>query len=141
MSCTLRKAVTPPPSAATGWVRVCSSCGFRRQVRQQDVTLLVGTLQETLTIRDGPPSPVTYRQRQFSPSAPSGCSTEANSGGIKPPMKIHDVRPIYPSSMRGMDTDGKVELDAVIGLDGAIKTVQTTDATNRDFADAAESHS
>ena len=108
------------------------------QVRRQDVTLQVGTLQETITIRDGPPSPITGRQRQFSPSASSGCSTEPNSGGIKPPTKIHDVRPIYPSSMRGTDTEGKVELDAVIGLDGAIKTVQTADATNRDFADAAE---
>jgi len=108
------------------------------QVRRQDVTLQVGTLQETITIRDGPPSPITSRQRQFSPSASSGCSTEPNSGGIKPPTKIHDVRPIYPSSMRGTDTEGKVELDAVIGLDGAIKTVQTADATTRDFADAAE---
>ena len=55
-----------------------------------------------------------------------------------PPTKVHDVRPIYPAAFRGSKTEGRVELQAVIGVNGAVRTIQTVEATNPDFELAAQ---
>jgi TonB family protein len=108
------------------------------QTLRQEVTLEVGTLQETITVRDGPASPTVSRRQTSAPDVLANCSTQPNSGGIKPPMKVQDRRPAYPGSMRGTDTEGRVELAATIGVDGAVKTIQTIEATNVDFELSAQ---
>lgn len=107
------------------------------QTVRQDVALEVGTLQETITVRDGsrPQAP-----RPYSPDVAktNECTTQPNSGGIMPPTKVRDVRPIYPTAYRGSKTEGLVELQAVIGVNGAVRTIETVKATNPDFEQAAQ---
>ena len=108
------------------------------QTIRQDVALEVGTLQETITVRDGPSSSTSQRPFVVSPGSSSACITQPNSGGIKPPTKVHNVKPIYPPAFRGSKTEGRVELQAVIGVNGAVRTIQTVEATNPDFELAAQ---
>ena len=105
------------------------------QTVRQDLTLELGTLQETIMVRDGPPASAPGRQWAPSMDGSSSCSAQPNSGGIKPPVKTHDKKPVYPVSMR--DMEGLVELEAVIGVDGSVRTMRTVEATTPDFEHAA----
>lgn len=108
------------------------------QALRRDMRLEVGSLQETITIRDGassgsvPARPVRRQQPES-----KACTAQPNSGGITPPVKLTDVRPRYPESLRGSDTDSLVRLHAVIDIDGSVKSVDTIDAANREFEQAA----
>jgi len=107
------------------------------QVARRDATLAIGTLQETISLVDGATS--VARNRPMSASAPDSsiCTTQPNSGGLKPPAKVRDVRPVFPPNLRGTNTEGKVELRAVIDVNGAVRTTETVSATNEDFEQSA----
>jgi len=107
------------------------------QTLQQQVRLELGTLQETITVRDGPPSQVRARQRSAGPDSPVACTAQPNSGRIKPPTKVEDKRPVYPATMANTNIEGRVNLEAVIGVDGTVRTMRTIDATNVDFEQSA----
>jgi protein TonB len=49
-------------------------------------------------------------------------------GNIKPPMKLKDVRPIYPAAMREAGLSGVVPLEAIIGADGTVASVRVVSA-------------
>jgi TonB family protein len=87
---------------------------------QRAVTLQVGTLQETVTVRE-------TRIGVSSPQA-SGPSPVRVGGNIKPPMKLKDVRPIYPAAMREAGLAGVVPLEAIIGADGTVASVRVVSA-------------
>jgi len=106
------------------------------QTLQQQVRLEVGTLQETITVSDGPPAEVRARPRT-APERSTTCTAPPNSGGIKPPIKLVDKRPNYPSAMANTGIEGRVNLEAVIGVDGAVRTMRTIDTTNAEFEQAA----
>lgn len=82
-----------------------------------NLTLQVGTLQETITVRD---------QR------PAGAPARANrepvkiGGNIRPPRKVVDVRPIYPESMRDAGVEGTVQLSALIDSEGRVASVRAS---------------
>ncbi len=107
------------------------------QTLHQDLRLEVGTLQETLTVRDGPPANGPERRGAYGRRSTSECSAQPNSGGIKPPIKIADVKPIYPASLQGSGESGRVNLEAIIGVDGTVRTMRTIDATNIEFEQSA----
>lgn len=99
--------------------------------RQWDVNLTfqVGTLQETITVRD---------QR------PAGAPARANGepvrigGNIKPPRKLIDVRPVYPPAMRDAGIEGTVSLSALIDTEGKVVSVRVTGSqAHPDLAKAA----
>lgn len=108
------------------------------------VTMQVGTLQETITVRGtpglaSPPAAPMRRaaraslpQRQCSPDTvvPPG----AVGGNIKVPHKIVDVRPRYPESLQ---VQAIVVLDARIGTDGAVKDARAVSAVDPDVEQAA----
>lgn len=82
-----------------------------------NLTLQVGTIQETITVRD---------QR------PAGAPARANrepvkiGGNIRPPRKLLDVRPIYPESMRDAGVEGIVQLSALIDTEGRVASVRAS---------------
>ena len=87
----------------------------------QNVTLQVGSLQETITVtarrpaqaaRPAPPAPVRVRI----------------GGNIKQPLKVLDVRPIYPEALREAGLEGVVPMDAIIGVDGSVLSVRVLSA-------------
>ena len=113
------------------------------QTLRRDVRLEVGTLQETIMVTEtapgGTPSaPQPARQWNSSSDQSATCAARPNSGGIQPPLKIADKKPVYPGSMIGTGIEGHVSLNATIGIDGAIKTLKTVEATNSAFDLAAQ---
>jgi len=105
------------------------------------ITLQIGSLQETINIAaDGDTS--SHGVETASPRANPPCPSTAPAGdppiggNIRPPNKIRDVRPQYPSSLRGTGAEGTVVLDARIGLDGFIKDPRVREPANREFANA-----
>ena len=69
------------------------------QTAKRDIPLVVGSLQETITVTAGGAPPTALRAlRSLSLDTPT-CTAAPNSGGILPPRKVADMRPRYPASM------------------------------------------
>jgi len=97
------------------------------------VTLQVGELEENVTVTAQRPSP--------RPAAAQAGTTEPVrvGGNIKPPVKIVNVPPVYPASMRDAGLEGTVPMDALIALDGTVSSVRVLSAqVHPEFARAAE---
>jgi TonB family protein len=94
------------------------------------ITLQVGTLKETITVST---------RRTASPAASPATLTPLRVGGnIRAPLKTHDVRPVYPASMRDAGREGIVPIEAIIGVDGTVTSVRILSAdVHPDFALAA----
>jgi protein TonB len=97
-------------------------------------TLQVGDLKETITIRAE-----RIRAVVHTPSAPPATPVRVRVGGnIRTPTKTHDVKPIYPVSMRAAGREGQVPIEAVIAADGSVSYVRVLSAqVHPDFAIAA----
>ena len=96
------------------------------------ITLTVGTLQETVSVR-AKREPHT----QATPGAPQPTPVRVG-GNIKAPMKVVNVKPVYPASMRAAGRNGTVPLDALIGKDGTVVFARVLSANvHPDFANAA----
>ena len=88
----------------------------------QNVTLQVGTLQETIRVTAKRPAPAAASQ-------PGQQPVRVRMGGnIKQPAKLLDVRPIYPESMRAAGLEGVVPMEAIIGVDGSVLSVRVVSA-------------
>ena len=106
---------------------------------RQDLSLRLGTVQETIFVVDGPPAPmpdakraIVSRRRQ---DPPPPCTADCVGGNIGVPLKTKDVKPIYPESLRGIG--GVVTLQAVIDTTGHVSNVQVVGDANPDLAQAA----
>ena len=120
---------------ATTQGRVTLGAGQRLM---QDVALQLGTLQETIFITDGPPSPLTgSRARVAYKAKPSACSQTTVGGCIEQPAKIHDVKAYYPPQLSGSGRDATVLLEARIGVDGFINDLRVASPGEPEFAAAA----
>jgi TonB family protein len=96
------------------------------------VTLQVGDIQETITVRE------RRVPAAVAPSQPRGPQPVRVGGNIRAPRKLHDVHPVYPPAMRDAGREGIVPLDAVIGRDGSVTSVRVLSAqVHPDFAMAA----
>ena len=94
----------------------------------QTLNLQVGTLQETISVRDQRPASGAAIARQ----------PVRIGGNIRPPMKLVDVRPVYPQAMRDAGAEGIVPLGASIGVDGSVTSVRVIGSNpHADFANAA----
>jgi TonB family protein len=51
------------------------------------------------------------------------CKPAVVGGRVRPPMKIRDVRPVYPSHLQEAGITGNVGLKAVISTDGTVREV------------------
>jgi TonB family protein len=118
---------------------------------QRDLKLELGTIQQTITVATGgvdePPRERTPEQKarqeqalrkraeQRCPDGPR--ATPAIGGNIRVPLKLRDVRPVYPPALAANSVSGKAELQALIGTDGRVEQVSVRSATHAEFADAA----
>jgi TonB family protein len=93
------------------------------------ITLQVGDLQETITVRSSRAAP---------PEQAAANQPVRVGGRIKPPAKVRDVRPVYPTTMREAGLSGQVPIEAMIGRDGTVRSVRVLSAqVHPDFATAA----
>jgi TonB family protein len=110
---------------------------------QRDVTLTIGSLEETITVtatRPGANAPVAPQtRRRPAPDKFAAMKTCAENmpaagsmgGNLRQPMKLVDKKPVYPEQLVG--TEGRVVFEARISADGTIGDLQTVTATNADF--------
>ena len=113
---------------------------------QRDVTLKIGSLQETITVASGPSRAPADRQplqapvERHQPFEPRPCTapTAGGIGGsIRQPMKLVDVRPQFPPNLSAAKIGGLVVLDTRLGTDGTVRDVQILSSTQPDFERAA----
>ncbi|MGH9173573.1 MAG: TonB family protein, partial [Vicinamibacterales bacterium] len=122
---------------------------------EQNLTMQVGTLQETISLvvgDDDVPAPVDperqraidqlveeKRQKRAAAKCPGGPNTGSVpiGGNLRLPVKLKDVRPQYPASLRGTGIGGTVTLDARIDTDGIVDELQVVSSPHPDLAAAA----
>jgi TonB family protein len=94
------------------------------------ITLQVGQLSESIHVSS---SRIASRQ-----PVPQGPTPVRVGGNIKVPLKLKDVHPVYPESMREAGRSGAVRMEAVIGREGAVLFVRTVGSpVHPDFAASA----
>jgi beta-lactamase regulating signal transducer with metallopeptidase domain len=109
---------------------------------QRNYTLKLGTLQETITIgfsaadTSTANSDTVFVGKTFQVQKKE-CVTSPDGGRIVPPKKIRDAHPYYPSSLRGVWTEGTVKLRARIGVDGYVADVSVVGDAHPDLAQSA----
>lgn len=124
------------------YVLSASLAGFRplrqefelKDARDWDraITLQVGTLQETISVRS------TRMTTPATAVRPQGPAPVRVGGNIRVPRKLQDVHPVYPDSMRAAGREGVVTLDATIGENGAVTSVHVVSGdVHPDFAASA----
>ncbi len=114
---------------------------------QRDFELKLGTLQETINVRINANAAgntagqeardVPTVSAEVPMPARKECVASTDGGRIVPPKKIRDARPYYPTALRGTNTVGVVQLEALIGVDGYIANVHPVGDAQPDLAQAA----
>ncbi len=81
----------------------------------RSVTLQIGDVRESISVRERRPASIT-------PIGDTGGSpTPVRVGGnIRAPRKLVDQNPVYPKRMVDAGLEGKVSVEAVIGVDGRV---------------------
>jgi TonB family protein len=82
------------------------------------ITLQLGTLKETISVKG--------RRGSGAATAPAGPVRVRVGGNIRPPMKLKDVKPVYPAASQEAGHEGVVEIEAVIGKDGSVTAARVT---------------
>ena len=101
----------------------------------RDVTLQIGTVQETVNVTAGPARPSSPRKPMADTLDSSRCAQGPVGGCVEPPLKLVDVRPVYPSG-RG-DAGATILLDGRIGVDGYVKGLRLQTPADQEFVRAA----
>ena len=110
---------------------------------QRNVSLKLGTLQETIILKFAPDTEQDQPVRdtpdigQTVTAAKKECAVVPTGGRIVPPRKIRDAYPYYPSSLRGIWTEGTVQMEALIGVDGHVADVRVIGDAQPDLAHSA----
>ena len=104
-----------------------------------DVTLQVGTLQETITVRSDGSSDEAVRATTSARSTPKVpvCGTTELGGNLKPPMKVKDVRPRYRQTWVANNIEGSILMQAIIGVDGKVRNLEVLSPVNADLEEEA----
>ncbi len=127
-----------PPVAPGRYVLEASVAGFRPLRYEFDlrvdrdwnraITLQVGTVREEIVVSAS----------RIADAQASGPQPVRVGGNVRPPRKLHDVRPVYPDSMRQAGIEGVVPMEAIIAQDGTVQSVRVLSAqVHPDLAIAA----
>ena len=122
-----------PPVAAGHYVLEASLAGFRPLRYEFDlrvdrdwnraITLQVGTVREEIVVS----APRGKPDQRSAPQAQSPSPLRVG-GNIRPPTKVHDVKPVYPDGMRAAGVEGVVPMEAIIADNGTVQSVRVLSA-------------
>jgi TonB family protein len=108
---------------------------------QKNVALKIGTVQETITVTAdrGQPGASSQASRVTTGRTPRPrpCPNPAVGGCIGPPLKVKDVRPVYPAALRESAMQGTVSIEGQIGTDGRMKDMRVVSSPHPAFERAA----
>ena len=99
------------------------------------IQMQVGTLRETVTVRDGDPNISPSAARPM-PAAPP-CGSTPVGGNLKPPKKLLHVSPKFRPEWAAAGVQGSVLLQARIGTDGKIGTIEVVSPSHAELEDEA----
>jgi beta-lactamase regulating signal transducer with metallopeptidase domain len=112
----------------------------------RNITLSIGTLQETISVNSGPRSapfpaggPYKPRPANCGPAGPRAAAPPPRAGAIRvggqirQPAKLYHVSPVYPDGSPA----GVVRIDVVIGPDGYVRETQVTNDARPALAQSA----
>ena len=99
----------------------------------------VGTLRETVTVMGGTGGGTSGPRSVQTAASPgrSDCSPSTTGGQLTPPMKIRDVRPRYKQEWIDAKLEGAILMQATIGVDGNVRSVDVISPVNADLEDEA----
>jgi TonB family protein len=82
---------------------------------------------------------INVRGARLPAPQPAAAPARVRVGGkIRPPLKLRDVHPVYPVSMRAGGVEGRVSLEAIIGRDGNVQSARVVGGlVHPDLAQAA----
>jgi beta-lactamase regulating signal transducer with metallopeptidase domain len=91
------------------------------QTAQVNAMMKIGSLEETIIVTSAPDDRPLVRGYQGARPAekPDACAQSTAGGCVRPPLKIKDVRPVYPPGSSG----GQVELKALIDQNGSVASL------------------
>jgi len=102
---------------------------------QLNAVMKIGSISETINVIETPGAPApTPAEPHYRPTEkPDPCATSPNGGCIRPPVKIKDVRPVYPTGSAG----GVVILGGAIDASGRITGLETLRTPEPSLSSAA----
>jgi len=109
-----------------------AAAGMRR-----DVSLSVGSVQESITVRVLTASSVPVASA--APAAPRAprparpCTATTTGGNILPPIKLRDARPEYPEHLKAGKVAGLVVVEAVLAGDGSVRDARVVETPHPDL--------
>lgn len=123
---------------APGFVSLRQRVAITGTTQAIPLVLRVGTLTETVSVvggKEGSDGPRTdKRVSEFNASA---CTPQETGGHLIPPMKIRQVNPRYRQAWVDARLEGRVLLQARIGVDGRIREVEVVSPVNADLEEEA----
>ena len=123
-------------SSALGFATLQGTVTLAGQNKQQNIKLQIGSVVETINVTD-PPAPPRPPRPPRAPSDPAACTPSSTGGNLRPPIKLEDVRPVYPEPLRDAKVEGQVVMDGRIGTDGFINNLRVIGEAQPDFSTAA----
>jgi TonB family protein len=105
---------------------------------QRNVSLNISNVQETISVTsasDGPRLPGINEIPK--PATRKPCPDPSVGGCINPPLKVKDVRPIYPVAAREAGVNGVVMLQGVIDVEGRMKDLRVVSSPHPALDQAA----
>jgi len=124
------------PGFATSQGTITLTAG---QTLQRDIALQVGTISETITVsgRAGDPDAADRPRTATAEFTAPACNASPAGGDIRPPLKLRDVRPLYPQDLRNAGIQGTVVLTGRISTDGLVNDLQVVAPVDAGLASAA----
>jgi TonB family protein len=107
---------------------------------QRNLTLQLGSVQETINVGGTSPAPPAV---QVAPRATKPCGSTptmgdvAIGGNIRVPVKFKHVRPEYPEALRNAGVEGTVVLQGRLGADGFLHDLIAVSAPHAELVKAA----
>lgn len=104
------------------------------QAARINAAMQIGSIEETIHVSAGDSRPLGrgYPNARAN-EKPDPCAASASGGCVRPPLKIRDVRPVFPAGSAG----GTVELVGRIDANGLMTELEVRSSPDRALSNAA----